>query len=55
MNSDEINALWNRAVKERAHMAEMLFATGGKPTQTDMIAVALAHPETYDILIKLKR
>lgn len=55
MHSDEVNAMWERAVRAKAQLAEELFANGGKPTPTDIIAVALAHPEAYEINIIVKK
>lgn len=54
MNADQINNLWDEAVKQRAALAEEMFAHNKKPTPTDVIAVALAHPEAYEIVVRVK-
>ena len=54
MNTDQINEVWEAAIQMKAALAEVMFAEGMKPSEKDMVAVALAHPEKFDILIRLK-
>jgi hypothetical protein len=54
MSPDEINALWKRAITAKAELANELFQSGSTVTPDDVVAVALLHPESYEIVIKAK-
>lgn len=55
MTHDARITAWKRAVEDRAALAEEHFAKGGAAvTPEDMVAVALAHPESYEIQIRAR-
>jgi hypothetical protein len=54
MDADQVNEVWEAAIQAKAALAETMFANGTMVTKTDMVAIALAHPEKFDILIQLK-
>lgn len=45
---------WADAVKLKAGAAEARFAQSEPITSDDMVAIALVHPEKFEINIKLK-
>ena len=55
MTHDERIEAWKRAIADRAALAEENFAKGeGHVTPEDTIAVALAHPEAYEVSVRLR-
>lgn len=45
---------WFEAIRQRAEAAEAKFAKGEPLTQHDTVAVALHHPEKFEIMVKAK-
>lgn len=50
MNASE----WQRAIESRAAQLERDYENGAKVTPCDVIVIALAHPESYDVFVKSK-
>lgn len=54
MNDDEIVTNFREAVAARAELAERNHAKGLPLTPEDITAVALAHPDSYEVQVRLR-
>lgn len=45
---------WAEAVRQRAEEAEAKVRRGEKADPDDVVAVALAHPEAYEVVVRLR-